>query len=36
MLIRKIAECASLRELLELLDEFYMQAYLRDDDSECF
>lgn len=36
MLIRKIAECASLRELLELLDEFCMQAYLRDDDSECF
>lgn len=36
MLIRKIAECVSLKELLELLDEFCMQAYLRDDDSECF
>ena len=36
MLIGKIAECSSLKELLELLDEFCMQAYLRDDDSECF
>lgn len=36
MLIRKIAECSSLKELLELLDEFCVQAYLRDDDSECF
>lgn len=35
MLIGKIAECSSLQELLELLDEFCMQAYLRDDDSEC-
>ncbi len=36
MLIGKIAECSSLKELSELLDEFCMQAYLRDDDSECF
>lgn len=36
MLIGKIAECRSLKELLELLDEFCIQAYLRDDDSECF
>lgn len=35
MLIRKIVECSSLQKLLELLDEFCMQAYLRDDDSEC-
>lgn len=35
MLIGKIAECSSLQELLELLDEFCMKAYLRDDDSEC-
>ena len=35
MLIRKIAESSSLQELLELLDEFCIKAYLRDDDSEC-
>lgn len=35
MLIRKIAECSSLQEFFELLDEFCMQAYLRDNDSEC-
>lgn len=35
MLIGKIVECSSLQELLELLDEFCMRAYVRDDDSEC-
>lgn len=35
MLIGKIAECNALNELLELLDEFCMHAYLQDDDSEC-
>lgn len=35
MLTGKIAECSALNELLELLDEFCMQAYVRDDDSEC-